>query len=74
MSNRRKLPRRVQILLSTGSVLTSSTFFLHTEFPAMPDFLLGAAQGIGIGIMLSGFIALKRSGRGLCSTDQEKTA
>jgi len=51
-----KMTRPMQRLLSVGCVLATSAGFIHTQFPAIPDFFIGLMAGAGLGIMIGSLI------------------
>ena len=56
---------QVRLLISIGLILDTSMGFLHTQFPAIPDFIIGSLMGLGIGMTFAGLIRQKRIG-GAC--------
>ena len=47
-------------MFAIGCLLATSTPALHLLFPAMPDFLLGFSEGIGLGMLIWVLIKQKK--------------
>ena len=59
----KKISRATQILLSLGVVFTSGTLLFHSAFPMMPDFIRGALEGLGMGLIIVGLVKQRKEGR-----------
>lgn len=57
----KKMPKRLRILFAMGCLLATCTPLLRFMFPAMPDFLMGFCQGIGLGMLIWVLIKQKRA-------------
>ena len=67
----KKMPLPERLLISVGILLSTGTAFIHTEFPAIPDFVIGILSGSGLGIMISTLIWQKRRSAGCSKKGQE---
>lgn len=59
----KKMPKRLRILFAIGCLLATGTPVLRFMFPAMPDFLMGFCQGIGLGMLIWVLIKQKRANK-----------
>jgi len=65
----KRMPKRLRIMFAIGCLLATSTPALHLLFPAMPDFLMGFGEGIGLGILIWVLIKQKK-GNTACATSK----
>jgi hypothetical protein len=56
-----KMPFYIRGLFALGVLLSTCTPFLHQQYPAMPDFLAGSLQGIGIGLLIGVLIRMRKA-------------
>ena len=65
----KRMPKRLRIMFVIGCLLATSTPALHLLFPAMPDFLMGFSEGIGLGMLIWVLIKQKK-GNTACATSK----
>jgi len=69
---KRKMSRSTQIFISLGLVFTAGTTILHDQFPSMPDFVRGALEGLGLGLIITGLVKQGREARSCIFSDRAK--
>ena len=51
----------VKLFIPIGLLLTCGTSLINKFIMPLPDFIIGALMGMGIGLMIVGLIKLKRA-------------
>jgi len=68
---RNKMSRRGQLLIAAALLINSCTMFIHNEYKAIPDFIVGMLMGSGLGIMIIALVRERRNGRNACSLNKK---
>jgi len=63
----KRMSKRTRIIFAIGCLLATTTPALRLMFPVMPDFFMGFARGIGLGMLIWVLIKQKRT-NSVCNT------
>ena len=63
----KRMSKYTRIIFAIGCLLATTTPALRLTFPVMPDFFMGFAQGIGLGMLIWVLIKQKRT-NSVCNT------